>query len=1683
MKHARSLIFALCMVSCGLAQAGPQPEFSQFVTLDADGRFVNEFGPFMGYGCNYSQTYPGIGGHDPGLYDMTRFQSDLRNLRARGFTHLVQRIYWGFYEEPDYLAAPGQSEIWLHEEMVQRWEHALDLIEASGMYVVIWFDTGNSWPTDLPGEERYDTLWKRERFERFKEHARNFATRFRDRKVIMGWRSENENYPLAWESVFAQPPELLGYWHDHLTAKYGDVGTLNAKWGSSYGAIGAIPLPTDWSDPLLMEYNYFREALVSERNQELAAELRAADPNHLILISNITGAGGGATLFEHHDFSLLDEFDVLGNAAYASTRNGGFSTGNDSILSLLKVLRPIQSFGVAGMITENGMHHDVDTPPELRVTHQQSADYIWSQYLDVVGVGAAGCDIYDNKTIAYDEWYSPTGVPAPDTVELRESERFIERVDGIDTKFAAWDAEVLILRSSAMGHSGQGAYADQGWYYVIGDWLYQLHVPFDVRAETTIDAALLSNYKAVIIADQYRLFDDSLWLLLRNWVEGAPGRVLVNGFWLEQDSHFQPKTPGADMRYLVGFDTSTYVTSYHSGTTLTLQLPAPFGDIPAGTHCPYVMQGYTLDIPTPLDATAQVIALRSDKPAVPVLVENALPIGSRVYTFGMSPGEFSPVAHDGMVPMYREILDAAGVAPAFTAPTNLGVHLAGDHSALLFKERFAEATDEIFSGSLGGAVYDAALCEIGASGVVTLRESIRSYGWRVIRRLPVAVVPAGGVTSVAVTTGSLPVFACNVSGGDAATFTVDELIPSQDYLLAIDGAGTTTLTASAGGSLNFVVPAGVHTVALTAGAGAGTIVTIPDPNLEAAIRDAIHKPGGVIYDNDLAGHTELRAPFAGITNLTGLEHWAGLKTLYLPGNAIADLTPLQGLTQLKRLNVSENVVSSLAALSALVNIQVLDVTSNTITDVTPLENITALSQLYAPYNQIGDLAPLRNLPNLHILLLEGNQIVDLEPLALNADMASSDLLRLEDNPLSETSVATHVPTLVGRGVTVRHNSGVPVDFPDPNLDAAIRSAIGKPVGQIYSNELVGVDFDSINAGGAGIVDLTGAENCLDWQAIDLSGNVIDDFSPLSGLYKMQWLNLVGVPLSDLSAFSQMIFMTGINIAASGVDDLSPMTNMTKLANFWADGCHIADLTPLQALTYLDLLYLRNNPIQDIGPLAANTGLKTNDTLDLIGCPLSAQAVNVDIPALEARGVIVTHDRILGAAPEISVYGAWMEPVTDGVTVIDLGTVEIGASTPTVTITVQNNGEAGSALYLTSLSVGGPFLITEGLDGGLAAGNHDTFTIECPTDSNGVFSQTVTIDNDDSDENPFTFTVTATVQAVFVVDFPDANLEAAIRTAIGKPTGDIYNTDLVGVGFDTLSAPGAGIVNLEGLQYCVDLMNVDLSDNAVGDFSPLATLTQMTYLSLVNTTLCDLTPLAGMTGMAGLDIRNNQVADLTPLAGMTLLQTLFAGSNLIEDLTPLQGMTQITGFWLDTNRITDISPLLANGGLSAGDTLGLEFNPLTPEAVDTDGPALQARGVTVTHTSDPSALPEIEVHAGATPLVDGSSLLDLGTVDQGTTAPTLTIRVRNDGQADSSLLLSNLNAVYPFSVIENLAGGLIVGDSDTFTLQCSTAFAGTYSETVSIDTNDADENPFTFTVTATVEENVKSSIRCDWQLFQ
>lgn len=353
-----------------------------------------------------------------------------------------------------------------------------------------------------------------------------------------------------------------------------------------------------------------------------------------------------------------------------------------------------------------------------------------------------------------------------------------------------------------------------------------------------------------------------------------------------------------------------------------------------------------------------------------------------------------------------------------------------------------------------------------------------------------------------------------------------------------------------------------------------------------------------------------------------------------------------------------------------------------------------------------------------------------------------------------------------------------------------------------------------------------------------------------------------------------------------------------------------------------------------------------------------------------------------------------------------------------------------------------------------SGTTETFTLTGLTKDTTYFLAVRAYDEEGNSEG-MSNVVNATCIYDFAVNFPDANLEAAIRTILGQPSGDILKSDLLTM--EDLSANEQEIADLTGVENCLNLIFINLIDNNISDISPLAGLIELfslnlmynqisvldslaglsslERLSLTYNQISDISPLAGLTGLTELTLSYNEIADLSPLAGLinlqvlslahnqftdisdlsglTALEKLFLGANSIDDISPLADLDNLTSLYIEHTDVTDlspisglvnlealfassngisdinalagmtglkelnlsynihitsidslvnltnlqklylrqdsiidISPLVDNSGLGSGDSIWLEWNPLSQQSIDVHIPALEARGVVV-----------------------------------------------------------------------------------------------------------------------------------------
>ena len=208
-----------------------------------------------------------------------------------------------------------------------------------------------------------------------------------------------------------------------------------------------------------------------------------------------------------------------------------------------------------------------------------------------------------------------------------------------------------------------------------------------------------------------------------------------------------------------------------------------------------------------------------------------------------------------------------------------------------------------------------------------------------------------------------------------------------------------------------------------------------------------------------------------------------------------------------------------------------------------------------------------------------------------------------------------------------------------------------------------------------------------------------------------------------------------------------------------------------------------------------------------------------------------------------------------------------------------------------------------------------------------------------------------------IEFDDLNLKEALIEYYKFHINKDFKGEEITVGmmeqFTSLSLPWKNIFSLKGLEYAVNLKNLNLSNNFIEDITPLEKLVELEDLNLTNNKIKDPKSLAKLTMLRQLVLRknlmnnldflndlkvesldismNSVLKDYIPnnlklenlrslnLSGIGLdnisflknagkLESLVAEENAIKDLTPLAELKSLRTLYLDRNNISDITAL-------------------------------------------------------------------------------------------------------------------------------------------------------------------------------
>ena len=196
----------------------------------------------------------------------------------------------------------------------------------------------------------------------------------------------------------------------------------------------------------------------------------------------------------------------------------------------------------------------------------------------------------------------------------------------------------------------------------------------------------------------------------------------------------------------------------------------------------------------------------------------------------------------------------------------------------------------------------------------------------------------------------------------------------------------------------------------------------------------------------------------------------------------------------------------------------------------------------------------------------------------------------------------------------------------------------------------------------------------------------------------------------------------------------------------------------------------------------------------------------------------------------------------------------------------------------------------------------------------------------------------------IITIRDIRLRNAIHGALntdfnGDVTcaqiGDI--TQLDAGGGDFKGGTVGEVKNLNGLEYAVNLEEINLFRTTANDFSPLLGLNKLEKLTFGFGSMPSIKQLSTLESLRDLHLSYAGVSDLSGIEPLKNLERLYLQSTGVVDLAPLQGLTRLEYLDISYNSsaLDDISPLFSLPWSGNNDTVDLRaLQNISQEQIET-----------------------------------------------------------------------------------------------------------------------------------------------------
>jgi len=436
-------------------------------------------------------------------------------------------------------------------------------------------------------------------------------------------------------------------------------------------------------------------------------------------------------------------------------------------------------------------------------------------------------------------------------------------------------------------------------------------------------------------------------------------------------------------------------------------------------------------------------------------------------------------------------------------------------------------------------------------------------------------------------------------------------------------------------------------------------VSIPDPGLNAAIRQALQKPTGPLTEQDLLSLTNLDASRRNVRSIVGLEAARNLVSLDLQINRLtnfslpSELTTLStldlsvnpltnfflpdGLTNLTSLTLESDGFTNLTLPAGLTGLTNLDLENNHLTRFNQLSNLSSLVALDLGFNSFTNFSLPDGLTNLSTFYFAGNPLTSL---ALPLGLAGMTELNLSQNLLTSFTLPTGMTNLIELNLFFNQltNLTLPADLrnlTELNLDFNQLTVLNFPSNltslsylHLRANQftnfnlpagLTGLTYLDVSDGPLRAISLPAGLNHLTTLRISGNTNLTSLILPL-GLTNLTSLYLAENQLTNVVLPPDLNHLESLNLGGNQLTSLSLPAGLTNLVGLFVVGNHLTNLTLPPDMTRLIGFGFLGNPLttfvlseQTATNLAGDIAFLRSQGVSVFTYPLTVQLVRLRQP--------------------------------------------------------------------------------------------------------------------------------------------------------------------------------------------------------------------------------------------------------------------------------------------------------------------------------------------------------------------------------------------------------------------------------------------------------------------------------------